>query len=53
VDGSGCGVAACAAGMMAGTVKVLADSTEGTAAKAKKNAIFRMFEVSIIAPAPS
>jgi hypothetical protein len=53
VDGCGCGVAACADGMMAGTVNVLAEATEGTAATAIRSAIFRMFEVSIIEPAPS
>jgi hypothetical protein len=53
VEGCGCAVVACAEGMIAGTVKVLAAATEGTAATAMRSAIFRMFEVSIIAPVPS
>jgi len=53
VAGCGCGVAACAEGMMAGTVKSFAEATEGTAATASMSAIFRMFEVSIIEPSSS
>jgi hypothetical protein len=53
VAGCGCGVAACAEGIIAGTVKSLAEATVGTAATAMMSAIFRMVEVSIIEPSPS
>jgi hypothetical protein len=53
VAGAGCGVAACADGIIAGTVKCLAEAAVGTAATVRMSATFRMFEVSTIAPAPS
>ena len=53
VDGCGGDVAACAAGMIAGTMKVWAEATDGTTATAIKSANARMVEVSIIELLPS
>jgi hypothetical protein len=56
----GGGVAACGAGwacaveMIAGTVKPsAADAADGTATTARRRAIFRIFEASIIEPSPN